>query len=176
MVENIVLRDRNLRFPLRDSGIYGGNLLSQIFCFGGNLSVPEIDFFRFGLNIRKSLLGVVILGARDGDFFILCLQVFLRLIERPQPQRDFQSALFFGILQKFFRLLRLLPERLDTFLQLRDDIAESQKVLLCVFQLAFRVQLAVTVAEIPAASSNISRLSSLLEDTMLSILPCPIME
>ncbi len=78
------------------------------------------------LDILESLFSGVVLSARDGDFLLLLLQAFLRLVKSQQPQSDFKSAFFFGQLQKLLRLLGLLFQRPYALLELRDDIAQTQ--------------------------------------------------
>ena len=145
VVVQVVLRHRNLRVAV-------GLLVFHL----GDLLLATVDLHRQLLHLLVSILdaqlvllqhrldvGAVVFGQQILAF--LLFQLGAGLLHRAHPERNFQRLFFFGEFQKAPRLFRLLPQRLQAALQLAHDVLEAKQVFIGVFQLLFRLRLAVAV-------------------------------
>ena len=168
VVVQVVLRHRDLRVAV-------GLLVFHL----GDLLLATVDLHRQLLHLLVSILdaqlvllqhrldvGAVVFGQQILAF--LLFQLGAGLLHRARPERNFQRLFFFGEFQKAPRLFRLLPQRLQAALQLAHDVLEAKQVFIGVFQLLFRLRLAVAVlADAGGFFKNFPPLAGLGGDNLL---------
>ena len=87
---------------------------------------------RFGVrfDLGERLFGVVVLHAGDFDLVLLLFEAGLQVVDIVEPEGDLQLFLLFGEDQELLGLFALGLEGADAGLEFREDVSQTDEVLL----------------------------------------------
>ena len=125
-----VLRDRDVRVQFRDLLLVAGGREADLFDLQRDGPGRFCRGFRVRFDLGEGLFRLLVLHAGDFDLVLLLLQFLLQVIDIVEPEGDLQLFLLFREDQELLGLLGLGLQGTDAGLEFREDVSETDEVLL----------------------------------------------